>query len=104
MRGRTGQRAGVLAAMLVFALGAPPLGAAPLTETGRRAYETARKADDEAAAASEEGAKTLTLIKALVPEREAVPPTLKPFLELTYRRREPRISGRSSEKTPLNGS
>jgi hypothetical protein len=81
MRGRTGQRAGVLAAMLVFALGAPPLGAAPLTETGRRAYETARKADDEAAAASEEGAKTLTLIKALVPEREAVPPTLKPFLD-----------------------
>src|SRR5262249_75246 len=55
--------------------------AAPLTETGRRAYETARKADDEATAASEEGVKTLALIKALAPEREAMPPALKPFLD-----------------------
>ena len=72
---------GVLLAGLVLALGASPAAAAPLTETGRRAYETARSADDGATAAFEEGEKTLALLKALVPEREVVPPTLKPYLE-----------------------
>jgi len=55
--------------------------AAPLTETGRRAYEAAQKMDDEAAAALEEGEKTLALLKALAPERDPVPPSLKPFLD-----------------------
>lgn len=68
-------------ASLVLTLGASPLGAAPLTEAGRRAYETARKADDDAASALEEGEKTAALIKALAPERESVPETLKPFRE-----------------------
>jgi len=65
----------------VLALGASTAGAAPLTETGRRAYETARSADDGAAAALEEGEKAVGLLKALVPEREEVPATLKPYLE-----------------------
>jgi hypothetical protein len=68
-------------ASLVLTLGASPLGAAPLTEAGRRAYETARKADDDAASALEEGEKTAALIKALAPERESVSETLKPFRE-----------------------
>jgi hypothetical protein len=66
---------------LTLALAVPPLGAAPLTETGRRAYETARTADDSAAAALEEGGRTVALIRALAPERDAVPPVLKRFLE-----------------------
>ena len=68
-------------ALIVLALGALPLRAAPLTETGRRAYDAAQKADDDAAAAFEEGDKTLILLKALAPERDAVPPSLKPFLD-----------------------
>jgi PASTA domain len=78
--GRAGG-SGVLMALIVLALGALPLRAAPLTETGRRAYDAAQKADDDAAAAFEEGDKTLTLLKALAPERDAVPPSLKPFLD-----------------------
>ena len=66
---------------LLLALGMTRVAAAPLTEAGRRYYETAQKGDDEAAATAEEGAKTLALIKALAPEREAVRPILKPFLE-----------------------
>lgn len=66
---------------MLLALGVTRLAAAPLTEAGRRAYEAAQKADDEAAAASEEGGKALALIKGLAPEREAVPPVLKPFLD-----------------------
>ena len=62
-------------------LGAASALAAPLTEIGRRAYETARNADDGAAAALEEGEKTAALIKALAPEREAASPALKPFLD-----------------------
>ena len=72
---------GVLVALIVLALGAVPVRAVPLTETGRRAYDAAQKADDEAAAALEEGDKTLALLKALAPEDEAVPPSLKPFLD-----------------------
>jgi len=78
---RAGRLPGALLAGLAFALGATSLPAAPLTETGRRAYETARKADDGAAGALEEGEKTATLIKALAPERETVPAALKPFLD-----------------------
>jgi hypothetical protein len=81
MTARARRRSGVLVAMLILALGVIPVAAAPLTETGRRAHDTARKADDEAVAAFEEGEKTLALIKALVPEREVVPPTLKPFMD-----------------------
>ncbi len=62
-------------------MGATWVLAAPLTETGRRAYETARNADDGAAAALEEGEKTVALIKALAPEREEASPALKPFLD-----------------------
>jgi hypothetical protein len=72
---------GIVLAGFLLALGASPLAAAPLTETGRRAYETARNADDGAAAALEEGDKTVALIKALVPDRETVPAALKPFLD-----------------------
>jgi PASTA domain-containing protein len=79
--GRATRRYGVLVAGLMLALAAGPLAAAPLTETGRRAYEAAQKADDEAAAAFEEGEKTLALLKGLAPERDAVPPGLKPFLD-----------------------
>jgi hypothetical protein len=79
--GRGIRRSAALAVGLALALGAARLSAAPLTEAGRRAYERAQKADDEAAAALEEGSKTLALIKALAPEREAVPPVLKPFLD-----------------------
>jgi PASTA domain len=79
--GRATRRYGVLVAGLMLALAAVPLAAAPLTETGRRAYEAAQKADDEAAAAFEEGEKTFALLKALAPERDAVPPGLKPFLD-----------------------
>jgi hypothetical protein len=66
---------------LVLALGMASAQAAPLTETGRRAFETARNADDGAATALEEGERTAASIKALAPERETVPPTLKPFLD-----------------------
>jgi hypothetical protein len=72
---------GLLLTGLALALGATSVPAAPLTETGRRAYETAKSADEGATAALEEGEKTVALIKALAPERETVPPTLKPFLE-----------------------
>jgi hypothetical protein len=65
---------------MALVLGATWVLAAPLTETGRRAYETARSADDGAAAALEEGERTVALIKALAPEREAASPALKPFL------------------------
>jgi hypothetical protein len=76
-------------------MAAGPLGAAPLTETGRRAYEAARVADEAATAAVEEGEKTAGRIKTLVPERDEVPELLKPFLDegeaarqalLSYRR------------------
>ncbi len=85
----------LLLAGVGFAAGAVPLGAAPLTETGRRAYEAARVADDTATAALEEGEKTAVRIKTLAPEREQVPEVLKPFLDegeaarqalLSYRR------------------
>jgi hypothetical protein len=66
---------------MALVLGATWVLAAPLTETGRRAYETARSADDGAAAALEEGEKTVALIKALAPEREVASPALKPFLD-----------------------
>jgi PASTA domain len=79
--GRGGARLGVLLAGLVLALAASPLAALPLTETGRRAYDTARSADDGATVAFEEGEKTLALVKALAPDRDAVPPALRPFLE-----------------------
>jgi hypothetical protein len=75
-----GCRVGVLAG-LALALAATAAGAAPLGETGRQAYDTARSVDDSAAAALEEGEKTAAQLKALVPERETVPPVLKPYLE-----------------------
>ncbi len=96
MTGRAG--AGTLILVLAglgLAPGAVPLGAAPLTETGRRAYEAARAADDAVTAAVDEGEKTAGRIKALAPEREQVPEVLKPFLDegeaarqalLSYRR------------------
>lgn len=77
----TGCLPGFLVAGLLLALGPSQVAAAPLTETGRRAYETARNADDAAAAAAEEGEKTAALIKALAPERESPPAALKPFLD-----------------------
>jgi hypothetical protein len=70
----------VLLAVLALALAAGPLAAAPLTETGRRAFETARNADDGAGTALEEGERTVALIRALAPEREPAPEALKPFL------------------------
>lgn len=81
MAGRVTWRSVVPATALALALGALPLAAAPLTEAGRRAYQAAQKADDEAGAAFEEGEKTLALLKALAPEHDAVPPGLKPFLD-----------------------
>ncbi len=74
-------RPGLLAVGLALALTAGPAGAAPLTDVGRRAYDAARSADDGATAAFEEGEKTLALIKALAPERDPVPPALKPYLD-----------------------
>jgi hypothetical protein len=71
----------LIAVGLGLAVGLTPLEAAPLTETGRRAYEAARGADDAATAALDEGEKTAGRLKALVPEREPVPETLKPFLD-----------------------
>jgi hypothetical protein len=65
---------------LTVMLAAIPLRAAPLTEAGRRAYETARIAEDGVNAAFEEGEKTAGRIKALAPERDPVPEALKPFL------------------------
>ena len=81
MRNRAGRHPSVLLAGMALVLGATWVQAAPLTETGRRAYETARNADDGAAAALEEGEKTVALIKALAPEREEASPALKPFLD-----------------------
>ncbi len=81
MRYRAGRHPSLLLAGLALVLGATWVLAAPLTETGRRAYETARNADDGAAAAFEEGEKTVALIKALAPEREVAPAALKPFLD-----------------------
>jgi PASTA domain-containing protein len=78
---RLGRRPGVVLAGLALALGATAAIAAPLTETGRRAYEAARNADDGAAAALEEGEKTLAQLRALAPDREPVPAPLKPYLE-----------------------
>jgi hypothetical protein len=78
---RASRLPGVLLVGLVLVLGASPLVAAPLTEAGRRAYETARSADDGATAALDEGEKTVAMIKALAPERDATPAALKPFLE-----------------------
>jgi hypothetical protein len=77
--GCSGWLAGALAGILVLL----PAGVlpAPLTETGRRAYETARKADDGATGALEEGDKSLARVRALVPERERVPEALRPLLE-----------------------
>lgn len=75
-------RAGTLVLALVgLAVGIDAPEAAPLTETGRRAYEAARVAEDAATAALEEGEKTAGRIKTLAPEREEVPEALKPFLE-----------------------
>jgi hypothetical protein len=79
--GGVGRLTGLLLASLGLALGAAPLGAAPLTEAGRRAYETARAADDSATAALEEGEKSAARLKALAPEREPPPEALKPFLD-----------------------
>jgi hypothetical protein len=79
--GSARRAAGLLLGGFAVALAAGPLSAAPLTETGRRAYETARSADDSATAAFEEGDKTAARIKALAPERDPVPETLKPFLD-----------------------
>ena len=83
MTGRGIRRSTALAIGLALALshGGTRLSAVPLTEAGRRAYETAQKADDEAAAALEEGSKTLALIKTLVSERDEVPLALKPLLD-----------------------
>jgi PASTA domain-containing protein len=81
MRAPAGRLPGFLLAGLALALAASPLWAAPLTDAGRRAFDTARNADDGAAAALEEGEKTVALIKALVPERETAPAALKPFLD-----------------------
>ena len=75
-----GRRPGVVLAGLALALAATAV-AAPLTEIGRRAYETSRSADDGAATALEEGEKTAAQLKALAPDREAIPPALKPYLE-----------------------
>jgi hypothetical protein len=57
-----------------------PAPAAPLTDTGRKAYDTARAAEDRVNAALEEGEKTAERIKALAPERDPVPEALKPLL------------------------
>ena len=81
MAGRARRRPRFLLAGLTLALGATSLLAAPLSETGRRAYEAARSADDGAAAALEEGEKTAALIKALAPERDAMSPALRPFID-----------------------
>jgi PASTA domain len=81
VRTRAARRPALVLAGLALALAAIPLAAAPLTETGRRAYETARTADDGAVAAFEEGERTAALIRALAPERETVPRALKPFLD-----------------------
>jgi hypothetical protein len=75
-----GCRVGVLTG-LALAVAATVAGAAPLGETGRQAYDVARSVDDSAAAALEEGEKTAAQLKALVPDRETVPPVLKPYLE-----------------------
>lgn len=58
-----------------------PAPAAPLTEAGRQAYETAREADEASRLALEEGEKLSTRLKGLPPEREPVPESLKPFLD-----------------------
>jgi hypothetical protein len=78
---RHGRRPGVVLAGLALALATTAPVAAPLTETGRRAYETSRTADAAAAAALEEGEKTAAQLKALARDREAIPPALKPYLE-----------------------
>jgi len=75
------RRHSVFVAGLMLLMWVASVLAAPLTETGRRAYEAAQKADDEATAALEEGEKTLTLLKAMAPERDPIPPSLKPFLD-----------------------
>jgi hypothetical protein len=69
-----------LATCVAVALATPPVQAAPLTETGRRAYESARTAEDGVNAAFDEGEKTAARLRALAPERDAVPEALKPFL------------------------
>ena len=69
-----------LLASLGVVLLASPLQAAPLTEMGRRAYETARTAEDRVNVAVEEGEKTAGRIKALAGDRDPVPEALKPFL------------------------
>jgi hypothetical protein len=79
--GPAGRVTGLVLGGCAVALAAGPLAAAPLTETGRRAYETARTADDRATQALEEGEKTAARIKTLAPEREPVPETLTPFLD-----------------------
>jgi hypothetical protein len=63
-------RHGAFLAAAALALAAPAARAAPLTETGRRAYEMARGADDAATAAAEEGEQTLARLRALAPEGE----------------------------------
>jgi PASTA domain len=72
--------AGLLLGGVAVALAPAPVSAAPLTETGRRAYEAARTAEDGVNAAFEEGEKTAGRLKALAPERDPVPETLTPFL------------------------
>ena len=72
--------AGLLLGGLAAAFAPASVSAAPLTETGRRAYEAARTAEDGVNAAFEEGEKTAGRLKALAPERDPVPETLTPFL------------------------
>lgn len=73
--------AGLVLAAAALGPGRPDAVAAPLTETGRRAYETAQKADDAAAAALEEGERSLGRVRALAPAGEAPPEPLRALLE-----------------------
>jgi hypothetical protein len=55
--------------------------AAPLGETGRRAYEAARAADDGALAALEEGEQTLARVRRLAAGGDAAPEGVRALLE-----------------------
>lgn len=72
---------GLVLAAAALALNWPDALAAPLTQTGRRAYEAAQKADDGAGVALDEGEKSLARVRGLVPAGEAPPEALRPLLD-----------------------
>lgn len=64
-----------------LAIAAGPVWAAPLTELGRGAYDSARQADDAAGLALDDGERSASRLRALAPERDPPSEALKALLD-----------------------